>query len=264
MTNQRILSKLFPSIVLTAIAACISASAMAGQPATAPVAGFARSFLVSMPLPGATITVLETGERFKTDKTGHFGPFEYEVGKPITLQFDKWGYKTTQSGTVIVPKEGLAGPFDNITFQIPSIETYYLLASIIGATIDDNSCHLTTTITKFHKTMDDLPQGEEGAVIKVSPAVSDVPFYFGIYESGPLKGKTNPFIKGLVSTSDDGGVAITNLPPRDEPYVISATKDGKVFSEASFLCTAGAFINVSPPRGPMVMNNTSVPHRTLR
>lgn len=248
-----ILSKLYPSIVLTAIAASISSSAIASQPVTAPVAGFARSFLVSLPLAGATITVLETGERFTTDKTGHFGPFQYPVGKPITLQFDKWGYKTTQSGTVIVPKDGLAGPYDNITFQIPSIETYYLLANIIGATIDEESCHLTTTVTKFHKTMDDLPQGEDGAVIKVFPTVSDTPFYFGIYESGPLKGKTNPFMKGLAKTSEDGGVAIANLPPRNEPYIITAEKDGKVFSEASFKCTKGAFINISPPKGPMVV-----------
>ena len=63
-------------------------SAIASQ--TAPVAGFARSFLLGMKLSNATITVLETGEKFHTDRTGYFGPFQYPVGKPITLQFEKW------------------------------------------------------------------------------------------------------------------------------------------------------------------------------
>jgi hypothetical protein len=208
-----------------------------------------------MKLGNATITILETGQKFKTDKDGHFGPFQYPVGEPITLQFDKWGYKTTQSDTVIVPPTGLSGPYDNITFQVPSIESYYLLANIIGATIDENSCHVTSTVTGYHKTMDDLPQGEVDAIATISPAVNESPFYFGIYTSGPLKGKTNPFTHGLNKTSEDGGVAFFNLPPRDEPYVISAEKSGVKFTEAVFTCKKGVFINISPPRGPMKLNS---------
>ena len=49
---------------------------------TAPVAGFAQSFLLGMQLGDAKITILETGEKFRTDKTGHFGPFQYPVGEP--------------------------------------------------------------------------------------------------------------------------------------------------------------------------------------
>lgn len=224
---------------------------------TAPVSGFARSFLLSKPLSNATITVVETGKTYTTDKDGHFGPFEYPVGKSITLQFDKWGYKTTQSGTFVVPKEGLNGTYDNITFQIPSIESYYLLANIIGAKIDEGSCHFTTTVIQYHKTMDDIPQGEDHAVMQLKPQVSEQPFYFGIYESGPLKDKTNPFERGLRETSKDGGVAFFNLPPRAEPYVVTAEKNGVKFTTAKFTCKPGVFINISPPSGPMV-----VPHRT--
>jgi len=223
---------------------------------TAPVSGFARSFITGANLSDATITILETGQKIPTDANGHFGPIHYPIGKPITLQFDKWSYKTTQSGTFIVPKEGLNGPYDNITFQIPSIETYYILASIIGGKSDANSCHLTSTITAFHKTMDDDPQGEVHAKVTISPSVDEKPFYFDIFTSGPLKGKTNPFTKGLTETSEDGGVAFFNLPPSDKPYVLSAEKDGVAFTSVSFICKKGAFINISPPGGPMALNET--------
>jgi hypothetical protein len=224
---------------------------------TAPVSGFAQSFLMGLKLSNSTITVLETGEKVKTDSTGHFGPIQYPVGQPITLEFSKWGYKSTQSATVIVPTEGLVTAYDNITFQIPSVESYYLLSVIMGATVDDNSCHLTATVTGYHKTMGDLPQGEPDVTVTLSPAVNETPFYFGIYQSGPLKNKTNPFAKGLKQTTEDGGVAFFNIPPSEKPYSLIAHKNGKQFTESTFLCKKGTFINISPPRGPMVIDNKS-------
>jgi hypothetical protein len=224
----------------------------ADRPATAPVSGFARSFILGTELSNATITILETGEKIVTDDHGHFGPFRYPIGKPITLQFEKFNYKTTQSGTFIVPKEGLTGEYNNITFQIPSIESFYLLKTIVGGQAHEEDCHLTTTIIKYHKTMDDLPQGEEGAKLTISPSVDEKPFYFDIFKSGPLKDKTNPFSKGLTSTSEDGGAAYFNLPPSEKPYTLSAEKDGKKFTEVQFICNKGAFINISPPTGPML------------
>ena len=217
----------------------------------APISGFAQEFIFDTPLSDATITILETGQQIKTDKAGHFGPFDYPIGKPITLIFEKWNYKTTQSATIIVPPEGLTGPYDNITFQVPSIETYYLLASIVGAKIDEESCHLTTTITAYHKTMEDVPQGEPNANIILFPYVNEIPFYFDIFKSGPLKGKTNPFTRDLTQTSEDGGVALFNLPASELPYTISAAKAGIIFTQATFICRKGMFINISPPRGPM-------------
>ena len=219
----------------------------------APISGFARAFVMGSVISNATITVLETGEKITTDKNGHFGPIQYPIGNPITLVLEKWGYHTTQSATIIVPPEGLNGPYNNITFQVPSVETYYLLSSVIGAKIDKQSCHVTATITAYHKTMDDLPQGEAEAFAKLFPAAQEQPFYFGIFESGPLKGKTNPFAKGLTKTSEDGGVAYFNLPPSEVPYTLTAEKNGVRFSEAQFLCRPDVFINISPPRGPSVL-----------
>jgi hypothetical protein len=217
----------------------------------APVSGFARNFITGVGIANATITILETSQQMNTDQEGRFGPISYPIGKPITLVFNKFGYKTTQSGTVIVPPGGLTGPYDNLTFQVPTIETYYLFVSIVGAKIDADSCHVTTTITAYQKTLDNVPQGEPDAKITLAPYSNETPFYFDIFNIGPLKGKTNPFTKGLTVTSEDGGVAFFNLPPREKPYVISAVKAGVVFTEAQFLCRSGAFINISPPRGPM-------------
>lgn len=220
---------------------------------TAPVSGFAESFLLGMKVKNATITVLETGQTFKTDKEGRFGPFQYPVGQPITLQFSKWGYKTTQSATIVVPPEGLNTKYDNITFQVPSVESYYMLATIMGATIDKDSCHLTATITKYHKTMQDLPQGEADVVVSLSPAVETMPFYFGIYHSWPLKDKTNPFSKNLKQTSEDGGIAFFNIPASDKPYKLIGQKNGVKFTESTFICKKDTFVNISPPQGPMVL-----------
>lgn len=230
-------------------------TALATNIDSAPVSGYARAFLFDHRIANASVKILETGMEFTTNDKGEFGPFYYPVGQPLTLELSKWGYKTTQSETVIVPKEGLTGKYNNITFQVPSIETYYIFKTIIGASTDNDSCHLTSTITAYHKTLDDVPQGVDHAEVKLTPAIDAKPFYFGIYESGPLKGKTNPFAKGLTETSEDGGVAFFNVPPRDEPYVITAQKDGVTFTQATFLCRKGAFINISPPRGPMALTS---------
>jgi hypothetical protein len=235
---------IFAAVILSI---CLPAHA---KPTTAPVSGFAKSFVLGKKIANATITILENGHKLYTDKNGNFGPFQYPVGQPITLQFKKWGYQTTQSGTITVPPEGLTSPYDNITFQVPSIVTYHFLAKVIGAPIDDNSCHVTTTITAYHKTLDDDPQGIADAVVTIKPAINVKPFYFDIFKTGVLKEKTNPFTRGLKKTSKDGGVAFFNLQPSNKPYTISAVKEGKHFSEAKFICKKGAFINISPPNGP--------------
>jgi hypothetical protein len=238
-------------ICLSLLIGCMTLSYAHAAAQTAPISGFAHSFILGSKLADGTVTVLETGFKLKTNSNGDFGPFYYPVGKPITLEFSKWGYKTTRTATVMVPPEGLTDAYNNITFQIPSLESYYLLAKIIGAKIDDNSCHLTATVTGYHKTMSDLPQGEADVTVAVTPAATEKPFYFGIFKNGPLKDKTNPFAKDLVSTSHDGGIAFFNLPISDKPYKLIAHKNGVKFSEAEFKCDKDVFINISPPRGPM-------------
>lgn len=249
MQRRKLIEILYGLFLLLLVNPSILAST---KPNLAPVSGMARSFLLNKPIANANITILETGEEFKTDSQGNFGPIYYPVGKPITLIFQKWGYKTTQSETINVPQSGLMGPYQHITFQIPSIITYHVFANIIGAKIDDDACHVATTIIAHQKTLDDLPQGEPEAEVILSPLTHENPFYFGIFIDGPFKDKTNPFTKGLLKTSEDGGVVFFNLPPSNQPYVLSAKKAGITFSKVQFLCRKGMFINISPPRGPMV------------
>ena len=219
---------------------------------TAPVSGFARSFLTSNPISDATITILENGYQFTTDNNGRFGPFQWPVGESITLILEKKGYQTTQTATIVVPPEGLDKPLANISFQVPSNFAVTLFSYAMWVTIDKNACQVTATITAHNKTLDDIPQGEPGAVAILSPDPQVKPFYFSIFENGPLKDKTNPFNHTLIETSDDGGVAFVNVPPSDHPYTLLAVKAGVTFSEVKFIARKGAFINLSPPRGPMV------------
>lgn len=227
--------------------------------ALAPVSGYAHSFVTSSPLPHALITILETGQRIETDEQGNFGPFYYPVGKPLTMEFTKTGYKTTQSGTYIVPPEGLNTPDNNITFQIPSLVSFYLLKTVIGVSLDDDACHVVTTITAPHKLLSDCPHGIAGAQLMLSPSVAQSPYYFGVFSTGPMSCKTNPFAKHLQETTEDGGAGFANVPPRAEPYTLSAVKSGERFTSVQFICRRGAFINISPPRGPKVLASAITP-----
>src|SRR5215216_2363885 len=99
---------------------------------TAPVSGFAKSFLTSKPLIDASITILENGQQLKTNREGRFGPFQYPIGADITLILEKNGFRTTQTATLTVPVEGFIGLFDEISFQVPSHFAYNLFLHALG------------------------------------------------------------------------------------------------------------------------------------
>ncbi|WP_454782209.1 carboxypeptidase regulatory-like domain-containing protein [Legionella sp. WA2022007384] len=223
---------------------------------TALVSGFARSFISGWPIADATITVLENEKlKFKTDSSGRFGPFEWPVGEPITLVFEKpgsfWtGYKTIQTATLIVPPEGINNEnfLKNISFQVPSIMAYQFLSYAMWKTEDPHTCQIAATVTPPNTTMDDIPQGVEGVTVSLSPKVNAETFYFGIF---PIVHKTNPFIHKLKSTSLDGGVAFINVPPGD--YIMEAKKDNIPFSKVAIKARKGMIVNASPPLGPTML-----------
>lgn len=94
----------------------------------------------------------------------------------------------------------------------------------MGATFDDDKCHVVTTVLANGKTLHDAKQGEPDAIITLSPYVNETPFYFDIFKGWLFKNKTNPFTKGLTKTTEDGGVGYFNLPASDKPYTLSAQK----------------------------------------
>jgi hypothetical protein len=231
---------------------------------TALVSGFARSFISGYPIPYATITALENQQvLIRTDAEGRFGPFQWPVGKPITLVFEKtgsfWsGYKTTQTATLIVPNEGFNNPnvLKNISFQVPSNMAFKFLSLAMGKTEDPKACQIAATITPPNTTMDDIPQGVGKVQVTLSPKASSPstvktpPFYFGMF---PLVHKTNPFVRTLESTSLDGGVAFLNVPPGE--YVMEATRDTIPFSKVSIRAREGMIVNACPPHGPTMLRD---------
>lgn len=223
-------------------------------PPTVPVIGFAQSFVDSKRLSGAKITWLETQQSLQTDGSGQF-QFCSLPNQKVTLLLTFDGYTSLQTNTVTVPISGLQTLFNEMTFQVPRIATYdslkYLLTTERDTTLNPDDCQVVTTITQYHKTLHDDPQGIAGATVVLTQSGQPVtlsvkPFYFGIFANG----KTDPFSGDLTTTSLDGGVALLNVAPSDLPYTITAKKMGVHFTQAQFLCRKGQLINISPPQGP--------------
>lgn len=220
------------------------------------ISGFARSFMSGKAIADATITVIEDETlKFYTDTAGRFGPFEWIVGQPITLLFEKpgslWsGYKTTQTATFIVPPEGINNDnyLKNISFQVPSNLAYNALAWAIGGTEDSEACQIAATITPPNTTMDDIPQGVADVTVTLSPNVNIKAYYFGMF---PIIHKTNPFVRDLQATSLDGGVLFRNVPSGE--YRMEARKNGAVFSTITVKARKGVLVNASPPNGPTML-----------
>lgn len=260
--------KLFLIIAILFFTACASATGKeifkqeCSLP-TVPVYGFAQAFVGDAAVSNAKVTILETGKSFMTNRQGQFS-FCALPHQQITLTLTKksifpWNnYKTTQTGTFIVPTNGMKNKFEQVTFQVPRKLTFDLLSDILSSEhhikFAKNQCNVATTVTAFNKTLVDDLQGEPGAKLLLwhdkkridNPQV----IYFGI-----LHGKTNPFNTSLQFTSTDGGAIIYNLKSSDKLYYLSAIKKGKLFSTEIFLCQPGAFINLSPPHGPRVLKN---------
>ncbi len=222
----------------------------------AKVSGVALSFVSTWPISGGRITAIEDKKlELYTDSSGKFGPFEWPVGEPITLVFEKpgslWsGYKTTQSATLIVPPEGINDDdyLKNIAFQVPSNLACKFLSWAMGVTEDTQACQIAATITPPNTTMDDIPQGVADVKVTLSPNVNIKPFYFGIF---PIIHKTNPFIRTLEATSLDGGVAFLNVPEGE--YNLEAKKNGVTFSTTKIKARKGVLVNACPPNGPTML-----------
>jgi hypothetical protein len=218
----------------------------------APVFGFARSFVSSIAIPNATITVLEDPTlRYQTDNEGKFGPIMWTVGAPITLRLEKsgswWsGYRTTQTATLIVPPEGINHDryVKNVSFQIVSNMAFSCISWVMGKAENPETGQLAVTVTPPNITMDDIPQGEPDVVISIEPDPGVKPYYLGII---PWLHKTNFFrCQQLQATTRDGGVIFPDIPTG--VYKITARK-GERIAEIEARVDKGVITNASPPVG---------------
>ena len=185
----------------------------------------------------AKVWVLEQPESSViTGADGRF-VFDLEVGSDVTLVMDHQDYPLIQTGTHVVPVNGI----DNLHFQAPSYPIYGLFASLAMVTIDETKCQMVTTVTRIGKDVfDPGAHGEAEATVEVSPALpsKDGPIYFNV---DVIPDRT------LTETSEDGGVLWANAPPGEYRWV--ATKEGFEFVEVRMKCREGVLVNASPPRG---------------
>jgi hypothetical protein len=200
----------------------------------------------------ANVTVLNQPERGWqiTDHEGYF-KFNAQVGEVLTFVMHKKGYTTVQSATVTVPEGGMVGEHKMLTFQSPPDWMFDVFAWATGSKLNDSKCHMVVTVTGYNMTLHNDPQGEPNATVKLTPPCPTAkPFYFGVWHK-----LTDPFSRGLTSTSADGGVLWANVDPIDVPYVITAHKPGYTFSNTTLICTPGKqyLVNGSPPQGPIVL-----------
>ncbi len=252
------------------------------QPGCLPVTGFAQRLGSITNL--ANVNVIPVSyENFlacnpglvnmRTSAQGTYG-FCYPAGKKITVIFEKSGYQTSQSATIDLGYKGrqAIGLYHNISYQAINssllrftemVVQYSLLTPPVVTQLDPEKCQVVITVTKFHKTLYDSPQGEPGVVVSLVPEGNkqntDHAYYDKLFYFRELLGKTLP-IGGLKKTSKDGGVMILNLKPGH--YHVLGHKSGVTFRPLSFTCDPGlwkklapekqVFINLSPPQGLQV------------
>eukprot|EP01095_Lingulamoeba_sp_RSL-Kostka_P005486 TRINITY_DN16820_c0_g1_i1.p1 TRINITY_DN16820_c0_g1~~TRINITY_DN16820_c0_g1_i1.p1 ORF type:complete len:245 (+),score=62.61 TRINITY_DN16820_c0_g1_i1:102-836(+) len=218
------------------------------------VTGFAKDFVTFSPIKNADLTVLETGEKLKTDSEGNF-TLSVRANTNITLLLEHSFYHKTQTGTTYID-----GDFNTaqkqITLQVPDSPTFDFLSIVVPGIPRSDRCHLVVTVSAANKTLYDDPQGEPGATCNLIPDPGATPFYFGMFKNG----KTNPFERGLNVTSQDGGVLWVNVKKGD--YKVVCTKPGVVFNDPPYSYLScndadGRLINAAPPLGPRVSPNTT-------
>jgi hypothetical protein len=212
-----------------------------GMPSKVTVSGDLFAFLQETSgarISGATIRVLEQPDRSTaTDAQGHFELGDLDEGTEVTLVVEHPTLFPTQTGTVVLPADGVH-PF---VIQALPVGAFKLLSALLPPVDLDHNCAMATTVSRLGGTLHvNVRQGEAGAIVTSSPALpAEVgPIYFN---EAVLPDRNQP------ATSKDGGVVFANVPPGE--YVLSASKDGTAFSPVKMKCRAGFLINAGPPLG---------------
>jgi len=188
---------------------------------------------------GALVWILEQPDRrVVTGADGHFAFDGIEVGSEVTLVLEHPDYHLIQTGTHVVPAEGL----ERITFQAVTHDVYAALAALLDIVPDESgACQMPTTVTRVGKSLyDPGAHGEEGATVTIEPPLpaEHGPIYFNS-QVLPDRSRTE--------TSDDGGVLYVQVPPGE--YVLTASKPGVAFRQVKIKCRPGVLVNASPPWG---------------
>ena len=234
-------TRFVPALLLCSlVAAGCGDSSSGGSAATASVSGDAIPFNgQDRRIEGATVSILEfPDKRMVTGADGHFAFDGIPVGSEVSLVMEHPDYHLEQTGTHVVPPEGL----ERITFQGVTHDVYAALAALLGVVTDEEgACQMPTTVTRIGKSLyDPGAHGEEGATVTIDPPLPA--------EHGPIYFNSSVLPdRSLTETSDDGGVLYIQVPPGE--YVMTATKPGAEFRQVKFKCRPGVLVNASPPWG---------------
>ncbi len=188
---------------------------------------------------GATVSILEfPGMQVVTGADGHFIFEGLPVGADVTLVLEHPEFHPIQTGTHVLPDEGLS----RLTFQAVSHDIYGVFSAVLMIEPDDSKyCQMVTTVTRVGKSIYDAgAHGEDGVTVTLDPPLPA--------EQGPIYFNKEVIPEpGLTETSEDGGVLFAQVPPGD--YTWTANKAGATFTEVRMKCRVGFLINASPPRG---------------
>ncbi len=187
----------------------------------------------------ATISVLEQPEfSVTTDATGHFEFPALPAGSTATFVLDHPDFPPARTKTFTLPE---SGELERVTFQVPDLTLFDLIAGIVQVEIDPSACQIVSTITRVGKSIYDAgAHGEAGATVTITPAVPG--------EQGPIYFNDDVIPDtALTESSTDGGVLFVNVPPG--VYELQAHKDGVEFESVTMQCAAGVLVNASPPYG---------------
>ena len=215
----------------------------APAPGTAAVSGNAFNFAPGGGgVVGGEVSIVEQPER--TTVTGDGGVFRFDgvpVGGEVTLRLHFQDYPLIQTGTWLVPPEGL----ERVTFQAPDPALYETLSRLLRLTPDPGRCQIASTVTRVGNSLyDTVPgtHGEPGATVRLepSPAEADGPIYFNLTKYNIIWPQ-----RTLPATSADGGVLFLNVTPGE--YMLVASKPDTVFRPVKIRCEPGLLVNASPP-----------------
>lgn len=133
---------------------------------------------------------------------------------------------------------------ERVYFQMVEPAVFDTLALVLGVTPDPAKCQVASTVSEkaiqtmtFAEFKAHGAHGVADATVTLAPAEADV-VYFN-EQVIPDKSRT--------TTSRDGGVVWTNVPPGR--YTITVAHPTKTFAPVVFVCEAGRFINANPPQG---------------
>ena len=252
----------------TAVLFTLSFLSTASFAAKAPIDIYAEPAGISTSVENVTIDNLISG--LPIDDTSYSNKlyhFNYPVGQNLTVLFQHEHYKTSQSGTLVVPESGYVGTHNVISWQpllTPVWKALKYATEVENLTLMKKGyCQVIATVTAKGKTLDDDPQGEAGAKVDIVSDTWNGPQkpYSKIFYLGILFNKTFPY-PGRTTTSKDGGVMFINVEPNHK-YKLITTKAGVKFTTPEFTCqpelwdelglSETVLINLSPPQGPTVI-----------